>query len=374
MLGGHSGERLGGKIESALTFKGFARKVDVILAQLGRIDMTYRVWTALALTAALAACGGNPFVETPVDPGPVDPEPTVDPVPASVSKDLKAISYDPANGGTLRVDMTGVTSSAQMAQFQRIPSMDIASAGNGQPNYRAFVYQETELTRSYLAYVATNARGNLIAVSATDGGQFNEHNAGGRFARMDVYKRPTIGEGPEEGVFSYAGTYAGMFVPGEWDNPANPRPPGLRPAVPWRVTGDVQINGSFSPTDANGAATRPELIEGGIVNRALFDSAGNQITAIQLGTQVVDTATLADLTLRETAIDSNGQFLGNVEFYGKPGQDIGDYAGLFAADGTDVAGVLWLHPIEGQNGVWEYGTFNLPRCDLAGSAPLCVPR
>ena len=333
------------------------------------------IYLLLVAALSLAACGGNPFVETPTDPtDPTDPVTPTDPVPGAVSKDLKAISYNPANGGSLSVDMTGVTSSAQMAKFTRVPGMDIASAGNGQPGYQAYAYQETDLTRSYLAYVATNARGNLIAASATDGGQFNEHNAGGRFARLDVYKRPTIGQGPEEGVFSYAGTYAGLFVPGEWDNPANPRPPGVRPAVPWRVAGDVQINASFSPVDLSGATTRPELVEGGVVNRALYDSSGAQVTSIQLGNDVIDTSQLADLTLRETAIDQNGQFLGNVEFYGKPGQDIGDYAGLFAANGTDVAAVMWLHPIEGQDGIWEYGTINLPRCDLAGAAPLCVPR
>lgn len=43
-------------------------------------------------------------------------------------------------------------------------------------------------------------------------------------------------------------------------------------------------------------------------------------------------------------------------------------------DATDVAGVLVFNPIEGQSGVWEYGTFNLPRCDLAGASPICLPR
>jgi hypothetical protein len=35
MPGEHSDERLDGKIESFLTFKGFARKVDVIFVRLG---------------------------------------------------------------------------------------------------------------------------------------------------------------------------------------------------------------------------------------------------------------------------------------------------------------------------------------------------
>ena len=87
------------------------------------------------------------------------------------------------------------------------------------------------------------------------------------------------------------------------------------------------------------------------------------------------TTNLRDLSLRETEIAENGSFLGNVEFTGSPGEDQGDYAGAFGGlEATDVAGVLWLHPIEGQNGIWEMGAFNIPRCDMAGSSPLCLPR
>ena len=50
-------------------------------------------------------------------------------------------------------------------------------------------------------------------------------------------------------------------------------------------------------------------------------------------------------------------------------------AGLFGGRGaTDVGGTLVINPIAGQNGIWEYGAFTLPRCDTAGASPLCNPR
>jgi len=265
----------------------------------------------------------------------------------------------------LSIDITGVAASDREAEFQRLEAMDIAGI-DGAPDYQAFWYQETDLTRYYLAYVATNARGNLLTVSSSDGGQFNEHNSGGRFARIDAFTRPTLGEGPEEGLFSYYGSYAGIFVPGEWADPNNPREPGLRPVAPWSVAGEAQINGDF----------RRNFVEGGIVNRELRDRNGDRITSIILNGDEIDTTRLADLTRRETSVDAaTGQFLGDVEFYGAPDGDVGDYAGLFGGlAASDVAAVLWLNPIEGQNGIWEYGALNLPRCDLAGSSPLCLPR
>lgn len=350
--------------------------------------MSHRLAALLLACSALAACSGNPFLpegsdggETPAPtPTPVDPNAptTTTTTPAAVARDMRAFTFD---GRTLTIDMTGVTASGQLAAFNRAPAFDIASAGGGQPGYQAFVFQETDLTRSYLAYVATNQRGNLVATASADGGQFNEHNSGGRYARLDVYQRPSVAAGatgspgPERGLFSYAGTYAGVFVPGEWDNPANPRPPGLRPVAPWRVEGVAQINAEFSALDATGAALSPEVIEGGIVNRVLKDRAGNQIMAIAFEDKTIDTAALPDLSLRETSIDKNGEFLGNVEYWGDPGRDVGDYGGAFGGSGaTDVAAVLWLNPIDGESGIWEYGTLNLPRCDLAGASPLCVPR
>ena len=321
------------------------------------------MWTKCAAVmslVALAACGGNPWLE--VDSGGGDGGSTGTVVPEKLSKQLKSISYSSSDGGQLRVDLTGLISSGKYTNFTRQPALDVPASGSGQNAYQAFVYQENGAQRAYLAYVATNARGNLIATVTSDGGQFNTHNAGGNFAQISSFTRPTNAGGEPTGLFSYAGNYAGIFVPGEWVD--NGLPPALGPARPWSVAGQAQINASFSQN----------IVEGGIVNRRLFDSDGNQIVSIRLNTTVIDTTSLADLALIQTTIDSNGQFIGDVEYAGKPGSGAGDYGGVFGGlNASDVAGVLVINPISGQSGVWEYGAFNLPRCDMAGASPICLP-
>ena len=323
------------------------------------------VRTAVLACLVLAACDGNPFLTG----GPVVTDGgSASTVPPEVARDLNAFSY---SAGVLKIDMQGVSSSGKLATFTRAPLLDVPN-GAGNPGYDAYVFQDTALTRSYLAYVATNVRGNLMAVAAADGGQFNEHNDGGRFVQLTAFTRPATADTPETGLFSYMGSYVGIFSPGDYANGSDPRPPELRPAEPWIVTGTAQINGDF----AHG------MMEGGITDRRLFTQDGAPVTSIVIDDgdpntddQEVDTTVLQGLVLREAVINGNGSFLGNVEFFGKPGGDVGDFAGAFGGiRATDVAGVLWLHPIDGQQGIWETGAFNLPRCDVAGSSPLCVPR
>lgn len=320
------------------------------------------VRTAIFACLALAACDGNPFVkEVPVTDG------AVSEVPQQVANDMNAFSFA---DGVLKIDMQGVSSSGRLATYTRAPSLDLAS-DTGNPGYEAYVYQDTAKTRAYLAYVARNARGNLLAVSSADGGQFNEHNYGGRFVQLTAFTRPVTTDAPESGLFTYLGSYVGIFSPGEYSDRSDSRPPELRPAEPWQVRGTAQINGDF----AHG------MVEGGITNRQLFTQDGAQVTGVVIDDgdpttddQAIDTTTLRALVLRETSITEDGRFLGDVEYYGAPDGDQGDYAGAFGGNGaTDVAGVLWVHPIEGQTGIWESGTFNLPRCDLPGSSAICIP-
>jgi hypothetical protein len=336
---------------------------------------------------ALVACGGNPFVDdtttdSGTDGGTTDGGTTDGTDGGTTGTDFSAATGDMRafrfSGGVLEIDMQGVSSSGEFGEFVRRPAMDIASPGPGLPGLLAYEFQETALTRSYLAYVATNARNSIVATASADGGQFNERNGGGGWLRTDVYTRPTVPSGttgtpgPETGTFSYIGSYAGVFVPGPAEA-GNPRPPSLRPGEPWGVRGTIQINAQFEPTGSGNA----EVVEGGISSRELFDRDGNVIPAILVDTTTIgdDEELLEDLVLRETTIDSTGQFLGTVEFEGSPNTGIGSYAGAFAGTAaSDVAGILLINPIRNQNGIWEFGTFNLPRCDLAGAAPLCTPR
>jgi hypothetical protein len=310
------------------------------------------VWAA----ALVSACSGNPF-----EPGGGggggggggDGDSSVV-VPEEVTRNLRAISFDTdADGGQGRlvVDLDGLVASSQSVAFVRTPALDLEG-------YSAFVYQETLLQRAYLALVAENARGTLEAYAVADGGNFNTHVGGASFKRMqmDLYSPPDTDDDStpevETGQFSYVGSYAGVFVPGI--PTANSLPDDLEPARPLRVEGVIQINANFANA----------RIEGGISDRVLLDDAGAPVSGV----------TLDSLALRSTAIDDNGQFLGEVEIAGSPGRSVGDFAGLFGGAGaTDVAGVLVINPLS-DTGIWEYGAFNLPRCDLAGSSPLCVPR
>ena len=335
---------------------------------------------ALAALLVMAACGGNPFVAEPVDP--VDPVDPGTPVPSTknnnVVEDMRGFAYD---GTTLSIDMAGVSSSGQYGTFKRRKEMDIPKHGS-HPRYLAYEFQETAMTRSYLAYVAENERKTLLAVASADGGQFNEHNGGGGWIRLTGYSRPSIAAspsgtpGPEQGTFSYYGAYAGVFVPGLADPNGPPRPNPVQPQEPLSVRGVIQVNAQFTATGSG----KPEVVEGGITNRRLFDRNGNQITAISLlnpdGTaRTLDVSPLPTLDLRETAISSNGTFAGNVEYHGAPGTTAGTFDGAFGGTGaSDVAGVIWVNPIPGESGIHEYGTFNLPRCDLAGASPICDPR
>jgi hypothetical protein len=303
--------------------------------------MTIRHLAPLALLLAFAACSGNSLNNgTPTVPD--DGGSTT--VDAAVAVNLRAISYNPSGEGTLSVDMDGLVASPQVAAFVRRADLDIAG-------YRAFSYQETGLQRTHLAFVSNNERGNLQAGAVSDGGQFNRHFGGGTYARIDSFSRPNLGTGVETGQFSYAGTYAGVFVSGDATNPNLPA--GLTPYQPLRVRGTALINANF----AN------DLVNGGVSDRVVLDDMGNV---------VID---LREISFPVTEIDADGRFVGDVEFFGPSGSRIGTVGGAFGGIGaTDIAGALVINPIEGEPGIWEYGTFNLPRCDTAGAAPLCLPR
>ncbi len=340
---------------------------------------------ALAALLVVAACGGNPFLQpvvpvTPTPPvTPVDPE---EPVPATgnsnVVEDLRNFAY---NGSTLSIDMAGVSSSGQFGTFRRFPGMDIPAHGS-HPRYLAYFFQETAMTRSYIAYVAENERASLIAVASADGGQFNEHNGGGGWVRLTGYERPDIANspsptpGPEAGTFSYYGAYAGIFLPGPATPAGAPRPNPVQPGEPLSVRGFIQVNAQFAQT----GTTDPEVVEGQITSRTLHRRDGSQITSISFddgagGVDTFDVTNLQDLVLRETAISATGSFVGDVEYYGSPDKVAGSYDGAFGGTGaSDVAGVIWVNPIDGETGIHEYGAFNLPRCDLAGASPICTPR
>lgn len=310
--------------------------------------------TALAALVLLAGCGGNPFdgsggtTPAPVTP-PVTPPvvPPTDPSQASthpeLAKSLKAIAYNPS-AQTLTVTLDGIDATPVAITFTRRPDLD-------RPGYEAYSWQETGLTRSHLAMVAIGSS-QAVAAGVSDGGQFGIHFGGNNYARTAVIDTFTK---PATGLFSYTGSYAGVFVPGSATTPG--LPPAFQPTLPYRVVGDVLVNASFADS----------RVDGGITNRVIIDDTG--ATLLQL----------ESVQMQATRIEDDGRFLGEAFIAGDlPGQNAqparaGSYGGIFAGAGaTDVAGAIVINPIRGENLIWEYGGFALPRCGEPGAGPLCA--
>lgn len=314
------------------------------------------IYLLLAAALTLASCGGNPFVEPPVvvPPDPTDPTNPDSPVKVDplVAVDLRSIIYDPSGAGSLSMNIDGPVGQSPNVQFVRNGTLDVSG-------YEAYTYQNLVTQRSYVALVANNARGSLLASAVSDGGQFNRHFGGGTFARLDVYTAPTIG------TFTYAGSYAGIFAPGD---ASSDLPTGLVANNPYRVRGDANVVATFVNSK----------VDGGVVNRWLLDANGDKIDLNADGV-VDDNDNLLDITFPTMTITPNGQFLGDVEFSTAPnvpetGSVIGSVNGVFGGvQASDVAGAIVINPISGSDGIWEHGVFNLPRCGLAGESPLCNP-
>ena len=347
MPGGHSGERLDGKIESFLTFKGFARKVDVIFVRVGPLMKPIYLLFAAALT--LTACGGNPFVGAPEVP--VDPEvpgDSSDPttgviVPASVKKNMQAASlstYSPGDA-TINVQMTAQDAAALKATYTRNSAFDVAG-------YQAYTYQETGSNRYVVALVAQ--AGDAKAIVAVEAGQFANYHGGGIFSRADVFTVP-VGDIGAQNKFNYSGTYAGLLNFGE--APGGGPGGDLNPARSYRTSGRILVTADFNEL----------TVSGGIDQRQIVD------TSEALATQFLYESNL---------IDSKGNFNGKTQIFDvdpDTGEstltDSGVYAGIFSGvDASEVAMLLVFKPLKDSPLAVEHGIFVSSNCDLVGG-PAC---
>ncbi|MFV2003189.1 MAG: thymidylate synthase [Paracoccaceae bacterium] len=274
---------------------------------------------SLLAMGLLAACApGNPFFGGGGGGGTIAP--ALEGVPASLSKNLTAVSYD-AGAGTLVVQVTALDASVLQASYVRTPGLDVSG-------FEAYTMQETTLNRSFIALFAENPRGNLIAGVVADGGQFNRYYGGGAYSQIDVYSAPGAG-----GLANFIGSYAGVTN----FNPLG----GLSPG---RTSGDVTFIADFTDMVVNGA----------IENRILID----------------DGSALVDVIMPATALAADGSFLGGTEYLNL--QSSGVYGGAFGGVGaTDVAGILVFKPIEGTPDIEEIGVFLLAQCGTAGDDPAC---
>jgi len=290
---------------------------------------------------ALAACSGD-------GGGGGGGGPTVDnPIPEELGRNLESIAYD-ADTNKLTVAMFSLDSSPVDVVYKRNKALDV----NG---YSAFSVQEDPLDRMFIALVAESADGKVEAAAVADGGQFNRFFSGTYYARIGSASIPTTGQ------VSYAGKYAGISnLPADGDN-LLPVPggtdPELIPGEARRTRGDIFMNVNFDDNAVNGS----------IYNRRFVD--GERLPSLDLVVPLDDAQNL----------DENGEFLGDVEFSGRPDEGAqGIFGGIIGGtDGADMAGVIYLDNIflsdDARDSQFdsEVGVFVLPRCGTPGDPPIC---
>ncbi|MEE4345565.1 MAG: thymidylate synthase [Paracoccaceae bacterium] len=318
--------------------------------------------TFLLAACLLAACSGNPFTVTEEGTGeetatpediPATPEaPTAaNPIPASLALNLQAATYNP-DAGTLVLRLSSLDAGVLDTTYQRTPALD-------RPGYLAFTVQDDPLDRHVTAMVARSSdpQASVQAGVASDGGQFNTYFSGGFYQRNADFTPPA--PGPDGGLVSYAGTYAGVTnvnAPGTELLPVAPGTnPAILPAQSAQTTGTIFLNVDFSNNAVNGAIIERSLIQYGLA--------------------------LPDVVLRVADIAPDGTFYGDlVQYSGVPAGDIGDYGGIFGGtEAAAVGGVVALTEFDGQGNPLgleaerEVGVFVLSRCGISGSdATLCA--
>lgn len=268
-------------------------------------------------------------------------------IPSELAGDLKSISY---NGSTtLTVDVSSLDIGDRTVSYVRNPAMDV-------PGYIGFSVQDDPLDRMFVALVAVSNSGDLQAGVVADGGQFNRYFRGGFYNRTSSANLPTTGQ------VSYAGNYAGITNIASTGGNLLPVAPGTPtdtlPGEPARTQGTVFLNVNFDDNSVNGT----------IYNRDFVDAA------------LAATGSLESLALTPAQIDSNGEFLGTVEFSGLPNEGKqGSYGGIFGGPGgrDEVAGIIYLTNIflstdaRDTDFDSEVGVFVLPRCGTAGAPAIC---
>ncbi|WP_322889763.1 MULTISPECIES: thymidylate synthase [unclassified Yoonia] len=302
-------------------------------------NIAYAVVAMAALTACDGVGGGD---SGPGGPGgPTDPgtPPPVNDVPAQIAGDLKAGTFNPADGGTMIVRIT-LDADVLDAVYTRNSDYDV-------PGYLAFTTQDDPLDRFFTAFGRESSDGSVQAVLAADGGQFTKYFGGATYRQTSAYTAPS------GGLASYAGDYVGTLNVGTREGTLpSTAPAELRPLRSFRVSGQVFLNADFTDGSVNGA----------VYNRRLMDDADGP-----LGTPTP----IETIFLIPAAVATNGSFSGVVENIAQ--DSLGSYAGIFG--GTNASSVAGGIRLEGDfltdfTNEEEYGIFVLDRC---GTTPtICL--
>lgn len=282
---------------------------------------------AVIAGALVAACSGNPLtgIAPPTDPDAPGGSGDLT-VPEELAGNLSGATYDPA-AQTLTVSLQALDGGETDQAYVRDPSLDL----NG---FEAYTLQETGTQRKFVALFRESPSGAVQAGTISDGGQFVNVFRGGTFARVDAFTLPS------SGLATYTGGYVGLTNAGVTQ--PGPAGPPFDPAQATRVTGDVLINADFADASVNG----------GIRNR----------TVIETGEE------FDDVFLEVTGIDADGAFEGRA--MRDPQTQMGDYAGIFGGEeASDIAGLIFVTPVEGEPNLIESGAFTAARCAPGAGAP-----
>lgn len=313
----------------------------------------------LAALLALAACGNstNPVngVEDTDDDTVVEETVEDDGIPEVLRQDVSSIGFDPGDpddptDDVLTIEGVSLDDSPFSARYTRNTNLDV-------DGYQAYVSQDDRLSRMYVAVAATSADGSVQAGSVSDGGQFNEFFSGNFYERLVPLTRPSTTD--DDGQVSYAGTYAGVTNLDDIGQaerlPLEPGDPDeAQPSQPRQTSGKVFVNVDF----AN------DVVSGTIYDREFTDGKP-----------------MASLSLKAGALDENGEFLGEIEFSGRPADGKqGDYGGILGGtNASALAGVIHLDnvfvgevndPLD-SNFDKEVGSFVIPRCGTDTAPDIC---
>lgn len=286
-------------------------------------------WLSALAALALVGCGdGSPFGGTTTSTTTT----TTSTIPDTITGNLTSYTFD-STAQTLTVRGVSLDRTPFEAVYNRRPGLD----RNG---YLAFTAQDGSLNRHVTAYVL-EIDGTSAAIVGS-GPHLGEVVQGGTYAR-DTYDPPTTG------IIKYAGSYIGLLNGagdgGDLLAVAAGTPADITPTQAAEVTGNILITADLVDNKVAGL----------VYSRVFVDSPG---TALE------------NLELRETAIEADGTFSGNVN---QGTSDKGDYAGVFGGtQSVAVAGALTASDhIAATTNEKEVGMFVLAKCGSPGASAVC---
>ncbi len=267
-----------------------------------------RLWMGIALGLGLSACGGT----APFGQNPDANEPDVDTATAGSvylteqpRLTLNNITYDP---GTDTLTLNNIPFDDPQNAYERVATDPFSNGFNAYESAPAVGTNEL----LYFAVFKRSASGqSQVAAAGTD--TYIDFGYGGAGAQR-LGANPNL---PTTGIYSYNGEYAAVRTA------SNAIGGGVQ-----YVTGDATMRADFDDFDIVGA------FGGTITNRNIYDTTGTLIGPLSGFLSLTDA----------TIVRNTGSFTGGsvVEIDGGTNVRSGDWQGVFAANGREVAGILFV--------------------------------